>query len=324
MVVNEYGPTEATVGCVVFDVAAGQQVPDSVPIGVPVASTQVFVLDEWLQPVPPGVAGELYLAGAQLARGYAGRPGLTAERFVACPFGGGGERMYRTGDLARWTADGRLEFLGRSDEQVKIRGFRIEPGEIEAVLAAHPGVAQAAVLAREDGPGEVAAGRLRRPGGPTVPPAPSCRDGCARPSSCAAAGVHGARRPSSCWTALPLTANGKLDRAALPAPDYAAGDRRRPGAVDAAEEMLCAGVRRGPRAWPRSGVGRRLLRPRRPLAAGHPAGQPGPGGARRGAAAAGAVRGPDRGRARGPARQRAPATATPALRPLRGRDASRT
>ncbi|MGW7519508.1 amino acid adenylation domain-containing protein [Streptomyces sp. NPDC054796] len=236
-VFNHYGPTETTIGAVTARLDRAPVTAGTVPIGTPVANTTVHVLDDALRPVLAGVAGELYVAGAQVARGYVGHPGQTAERFVASPFGDG-TRMYRTGDRARWSDGGFLEYLGRTDEQVKIRGFRVEPGEVRSVLARHPAVTQAAVIAREDTPGDK---RLTA----YVVPADQSADG-------AGALTEAVRRFAQenlprhmvpdvvvPLAGLPLTGNGKLDRGALPEPDRAAAAGAGPQPANEREAALC-------------------------------------------------------------------------------------
>ncbi|HEV7646709.1 MAG TPA: amino acid adenylation domain-containing protein, partial [Actinophytocola sp.] len=229
-VVHVYGPTETTTFATSYPLRPPyHRAADNVPIGAPLDNMRLYVMNDRLRLVPPGVTGELYIAGTGVARGYLGKPGLSAGRFVADPFGTPGERMYRTGDLVRWVAGGVVEFVGRADDQVKIRGFRVEPGEIEAAIGRLPGVARAAVVVREDQPGDkrlvayvvgaesLDGERLRRDLGGMLPD-------YMVPSAVVPLNV------------LPLNDNGKLDRRALPAPDYATSDRiaRSPG-----EEILC-------------------------------------------------------------------------------------
>ncbi|MFZ1010470.1 MAG: amino acid adenylation domain-containing protein [Candidatus Sulfotelmatobacter sp.] len=232
---NLYGPTETTVWSCLKQLKSSE----SVTIGKPIANTQVYVVDEEMEPVPVGVSGELYIGGDGLARGYLNRPELTAERFVPDPFAskntGGGGRLYRTGDLVRWQVDGNLEYLGRLDQQVKIRGFRIELEEIEAVLERHPSVARCVVLAREDQPGErrLVAYVVKKTGVPW-------------PNASGLEEYLKVSLPEYMVPTvfvelekLPLNHNGKIDRKALPQPDRDTPEEEYVGPRDATEETLC-------------------------------------------------------------------------------------
>jgi amino acid adenylation domain-containing protein len=214
--INEYGPTETVVGCCTYEVGANDPVTGSVPIGRPIANTQLYVLDRYMNPVPVGVIGELYIGGAGVARGYLNRPELTRERFIADPFSTqSGARLYKTGDLARYRKDGILEYFGRVDNQVKVRGYRIELGEIEATLASAPGVKSCAVLVREDEPGNKQLVGYVVPREGESPSAEDLQHFVKQKLPEYMAPAHFVYLQS-----IPLTTNGKVDRKALPAPTY--------------------------------------------------------------------------------------------------------
>ncbi|WP_436735997.1 amino acid adenylation domain-containing protein [Streptomyces sp. BBFR102] len=226
--VNGYGPTETTTFATHFAMTSAAEVPDVVPIGRPLPNNRLYVLDRGLRPVPAGVAGELYIGGSGLARGYVRRPGLTSERFVACPFGEPGGRMYRTGDVVRWTPTGELEFVGRVDDQIKLRGFRIELGEVESAFTAHPEVGQVCVAVRQDQPGDkrlvaYATGPVR---------SEDLRD-------FVAGRLPGYMLPAAIVVldALPVNPNGKVDRKALPTPDYSGAEGGREPRTAAEQDL---------------------------------------------------------------------------------------
>jgi amino acid adenylation domain-containing protein len=215
VLINEYGPTETVVGCCIYQVPQTHNYSGSIPIGHPIANTQLYVLDQYLQPVPKGVAGELYIGGAGLARGYLNQHQLTAQKFIPHPFSDEPEaRLYKTGDQVRFRADGTLEFLGRLDDQVKLRGFRIELGEIESLLCLHKTVKDAVVMVRED-----IAGDQRLVAYLVTQPESSLSVGDLR--SFLQEKLPDYMVPSAFvpLQTLPLTANGKVDRKTLPAPD---------------------------------------------------------------------------------------------------------